>query len=71
MDRFFNATHCDRCGAELNGRTQSWFNDNDVICLDCGEEESSIKKKLIEAHGEDLEGCGLPIEAIRRMVKMY
>ena len=32
MDDFFKKTHCDRCGAPLNVRTMSMYNE-DVICI--------------------------------------
>lgn len=58
MDKFFSQTTCDRCPNPLTVRTMSWFN-NDTICMECSDKESTIKKTL-RANGIDdaMEGCG-------------
>jgi hypothetical protein len=42
------ATHCDRCGFELplKIRIMSWFTE-EVICLDCIDEEQGIRDELV------------------------
>lgn len=58
-DTFFSQTHCDRCGAELKGRMQSWFT-KETICIDkCVKEETELRAKLPKIEGNfDYEGCG-------------
>ena len=59
MDRFFEKTHCDRCGEKLVGRILSWFTDA-TICLDCSGKEDEIKERLRQQgkNPDDYEGCG-------------
>ena len=42
MDDFFKKKTCDRCGAHLDVRIMSMFNE-DVICMKC--KESEIQRK--------------------------
>jgi hypothetical protein len=41
-----DATHCTRCGEDLDKRSYSFFVKNEVIGLKCYQEESDIKKRL-------------------------
>ena len=70
MDDFFKKTKCDRCGGNLSIRTQSWFNNHDVICGNCGDEEVKIKTKLRETHGQNFEACGIHINQLRVMAEV-
>jgi len=59
-DDFFNSTYCKRCGFNLaGGRTMSWFS-TDVICLQCSNEEDTIKRNMIKrgVNPDRYEGCG-------------
>ena len=57
-DRLFDATHCERCHADLSNtaRTMSWFTE-ETICSTCSDVESMIRKQLPN-YGCDHEGCG-------------
>jgi hypothetical protein len=53
-DNFFVAIRCDRCGRSLeSGRIMSMYND-DVICMDCKEEEMK-KENYNDAVQADIE----------------
>ena len=43
MDDFLTKENCDRCKSKLTTRTMSWLNE-DVICIECSEKESSHNK---------------------------
>ncbi len=55
-DKFFEKENCDRCGNSLKIRIMSWFTD-DVICPNCSEKESVVRRHLPDG-GRDFEGCG-------------
>ena len=58
MDTFFSQKICDRCPKPLDVRTMSWFN-SDVICMDCSDKETVIKKQLRDKGITGaMEGCG-------------
>jgi ribosomal protein L40E len=57
MDRLFDATDCERCGATLGARITSWFT-QETICMECSRKEDEIKLKLRKAGKGDMEGCG-------------
>ena len=41
MDKFFSQKHCDRCGGSLDGgRIMSMYNE-DCICMNCKEKETT------------------------------
>lgn len=57
-DNFFVALRCDRCGKSLeSGRIMSMYND-DVICMDCKEEEMKKENYNVAVQAD--------IEAIRK-----
>lgn len=55
VDRFYEKTHCDRCGKKLFSRIMSWFTE-DCICHECSRAERVIRRKLPDDLA--LEGCG-------------
>ena len=57
MDDFFKKEKCDRCGKKLDTRIQSWFTE-EVICMDCSDVETDIKRRAISSGNGDMEGCG-------------
>lgn len=57
-DNFLSALRCDRCGKSLeSGRIMSMYND-DVICMDCKEEEMKKENYNVAVQAD--------IEAIRK-----
>lgn len=63
-DRLFNATNCERCGADLRStsRMTSWFTE-ETICLTCSSKEDQTKQRLHKEGLDDMEGCGfIPFE---------
>lgn len=68
MDNFFSIKNCECCGGGLSTRTTSWFSEK-TICGDCSKEETELKTKLLEKHGQDFEGCNIHILQLRMMVK--
>ena len=56
QDTFFTQQNCDRCNADLEVRTMSWFT-SETICGNCSNEERELRKTLPN-NGRKLEGCG-------------
>lgn len=68
MFEIFKKTNCDRCNAKLEARIQSWFN-NEVICMDCSSVEDDLKQKLTDKHGTSYEGCGFPLDQVKKLAE--
>jgi hypothetical protein len=59
-DGFYLKRNCDRCHGPFDlARIMSWFT-QEVICMECSDKESVIKKKIVKAGQSttDYEGCG-------------
>jgi len=59
-DRFFEVTHCDRCGKPIgDARTMSWFT-TETICMPCADDEDKLKTTMDMLGIPVVEGGGLP-----------
>ena len=58
-ETWLNQKHCDRCRAELIGRSTSWFN-SDTICMNCLDYEFRLKQQMTERgmNLDNYEGIG-------------